>query len=77
PMEMRLLESSFKKHGFTIETSLNPTGEEIRKTIKDFIDRYGFERNNRLLIFFSGHGYTRKDGEKGYIVPADAADPLI
>jgi hypothetical protein len=76
PMEMKLLESSLKKHGFTMETSLNPTGEELRKTIKDFIDRYGFKENNRLLIFFSGHGYTRKDGDKGYIVPADAKDPL-
>jgi hypothetical protein len=77
PMEMRLLESSLKKHGFKIEASLNPTGEVLRKTIKDFIDRYGFKENNRLLIFFSGHGYTRKDGAKGYIVPADAMDPLI
>jgi hypothetical protein len=76
PMEMKLLESSLKKHGFTMETSLNPTGEEIRKTIKDFIDKYGFKENNRLLIFFSGHGYTRKNGAKGYIVPADAKDPL-
>lgn len=76
PMEMRLLESALKKHKFTIETSLNPTGEELRKTIKDFIDKYGFKENNRLLIFFSGHGYTRKDGAKGYIVPSDAKDPL-
>jgi hypothetical protein len=76
PMEMRLIESSLKKHGFTAETSLNPSGKVLRQTIKDFIDRYGFEKNNRLLIFFSGHGYTREDVMKGYIVPADAVDPL-
>jgi hypothetical protein len=75
PMEMRLIESSLKKHGFAVETSLNPSGKVLRQTIKDFIDRYGFEKNNRLLIFFSGHGYTRKDVMKGYIVPADAVDP--
>ena len=77
PMEMNLLKSSLKKkHGFMIETALNCTGEELRKTVKDFIDRHGFEKNNRLLIFFSGHGYTRKDGAKGYIVPSDAVNPL-
>jgi len=77
PKEMNLLESSLEKHGFIVETSLNPTGSQLRETIKNFIDKYGFKENNRLLIFFSGHGYTRKYGKKGYIVPSDAADPKV
>ena len=76
PGEMILLESSLKKHGFIIEKSLNPTCEVFKKTIDNFINRFGFEENNRLFIFFSGHGYTRKDGTKGYIVPSDAVEPL-
>jgi hypothetical protein len=77
PKEISTLESSLKKQGFIVETSLNPTGSQLSETIKNFIDKYGFKENNRLLFFFSGHGYTRKDGTKGYIVPSDATDPGV
>jgi len=40
----------------------------------DFQD-YGFDKNNRLLFFYSGHGYTRNN--KGYIVPTDAPNPQL
>ena len=76
PTEMNLLESALKKHGFIIEKYLDPNSEVLKKTIENFINKYGFEVNNRLLIFFSGHGYSRKDGRKGYIVPSDAVKPL-
>ena len=77
PGEVGLMESALMKHGFMVEKYLNPTGEKLREIVKEFIDRYGFKKSNRLFIFFSGHGYTRKDGTKGYIVPSDAADPVI
>ena len=44
--------------------------------IKDFIDDYGYRQNNRLVIFFAGHGYTRQQ-TKGYLVPVDAPDPIV
>ncbi|MCP4694006.1 MAG: PEGA domain-containing protein, partial [Desulfobacterales bacterium] len=36
---------------------------------------HGYDRDNRLLFYFSGHGHTRQNGEKGYLVPADAPNP--
>jgi hypothetical protein len=75
PREMALLESALKNNGFHVQTHLDPTCIELKSTIENFINQFGFNSNNRLLIFFSGHGYTRQDGQKGYIVPADAVDP--
>lgn len=75
PKEIRNLESILKKRGFIIQTLLNPTSKVLKEAVDKFISNNGLDENNRLLIFFSGHGYTRKDGEKGYIVPADAQSP--
>ena len=46
--------------------------------IEQFIGDYGFEKNNRLLFYYSGHGYTQeRDGRQfGYLVPSDAPNPL-
>jgi hypothetical protein len=71
PREMKDLGASLKKHGFIIQMLLNPTSEILKKTIEEFISKNGLKPNNRLLIFFSGHGYTRRKGTKGYILPVD------
>ncbi|MDQ3180086.1 MAG: caspase family protein [Acidobacteriota bacterium] len=66
------------KHGFEVEEFLNPTSENFLQRINQFVNKYGFGENNRLLIYFAGHGYTEtgRDGRKfGYIVPVDAPDP--
>ena len=36
---------------------------------------HGYDKENRLLIFYSGHGHTLENGSKGYLVPKDAANP--
>ena len=67
-----------KKHGFQVETLLNPTRASFDQTMRAFIRRWGQAERNRLLFYFAGHGYTLKmnDGrEVGYVVPADAPMP--
>jgi formylglycine-generating enzyme required for sulfatase activity len=76
PKEIDEVEVTLKKHGFKVEKVMNPTYEELKRAFDDFINKYGFNPNNRLLFFFSGHGYTRKRGKKGYIVPSDAPNPV-
>ena len=76
PKEMHQLSAALREQGFHITTLLNPTGRTLEKGVKEFILGHGYEPDNRLLMFFSGHGYTRLDGRKGYLVPADAPDPL-
>ena len=75
PSEIRQVASALKAQGFHVKKVMNPTSRQLKKAFEDFIDQYGFDENNRLVFFFSGHGYTRKGGRKGYLVPTDAPDP--
>jgi formylglycine-generating enzyme required for sulfatase activity len=75
PDEIDRIEGTLTNLGFHVVKVVNPTGDELSAAFTDFIDRYGFDRDSRLLFFFSGHGYTRQGGKKGYLVPADAPDP--
>ncbi|MEA2014387.1 MAG: SUMF1/EgtB/PvdO family nonheme iron enzyme [Thermodesulfobacteriota bacterium] len=75
PGEIDRIQDVLKNQGFHVEKVLDPTGDKLSAAFENFIDRYGFDRDNRLFFFFSGHGYTRKQGKKGYLVPVDAPDP--
>lgn len=77
PRELDELALQLKQVGFdTVERLTNPTGEELRRGVEAFIGRHGYDPGHRLLFFFSGHGYTLDDGQRGYFVPRDATDPL-
>lgn len=75
PGELRQVEKILKSQGFTVEKSFNLNSRQLKNRFGKFVDDYGFDQNNRLLFFYSGHGHTRED--KGYIVPVDAANPNI
>ena len=75
PDEIDRIETALKKQGFHVVKVLNPSSEQLENAFEDFIDKYGFDKDNRLIFFFSGHGYTRLRGKKGYLVPIDAPDP--
>ncbi|MBW2615332.1 MAG: SEL1-like repeat protein [Deltaproteobacteria bacterium] len=75
PNEFQRVESALKKHGFQIDKVLNPTGDQMKKAFDLFIRLYGHDKNNRLLFFFAGHGYTGRQAKKSYLVPSDAPDP--
>ena len=75
PSELAPLETTLKYNGFNVRKILNPDSDQLKEAFEDFIDQYGFDLDNRLLFIFSGHGYTRIGGRKGYLVPADAPDP--
>jgi hypothetical protein len=71
--------STLRVHGFNVETVLDPSGDELRTAIRRFVVQHGFTRvnaDNRLLVFFSGHGHTRLN-DRGYLVPVDAPDPFL
>ncbi len=75
PFEINRVEKALRKQGFSIKTVMNPNSHELFSAFDDFIDEFGFDEDNRLLFFFSGHGHTRKNGTKGYLVPTDAPNP--
>ncbi|NCD10806.1 MAG: caspase family protein, partial [Negativicutes bacterium] len=76
--DINSVEAALEKHGFSVHKHLNLTSVEIENVLNDFVYQYGQKPDNRLLIYYSGHGYTFKKswgGEIGCIVPVDAPDP--
>jgi hypothetical protein len=67
--------------GFLVYKSLNPQRKDLEEAINGFISKHGYEKDNRLLIYFAGHGHTivPKYGgmDMGYIVPSDAPNPSL
>lgn len=74
--EAKEVVTALQKQGFQVREIPNPNRTKLSNGIKDFIDDYGYRQNNRLVIFFAGHGYTRQQ-TKGYLVPVDAPDPIV
>lgn len=69
------IKQALENKGFNVVLIENTTDQQLDDAIADFISRYGNETENRLLIYFAGHGHTIKTtyGEElGYIVPANA-----
>lgn len=75
PYEVERVEQALLKQGFHVKKVIDPNSDTLVSAFETFIDDYGYDAHNRLLFFFSGHGYTRKQGTKGYLVPIDAPDP--
>ncbi|MCK5720115.1 MAG: SUMF1/EgtB/PvdO family nonheme iron enzyme [Thiomargarita sp.] len=73
PDELKDVEKILIAQGFKVEKSFDLGYEALKARFDTFINQYGFDEDNRLLFFYSGHGHTRHD--KGYLVPVDAADP--
>jgi formylglycine-generating enzyme required for sulfatase activity len=64
--------------GFNVIVKQDLRKDELEQAFNEFINRYGYEPENRLVFYFSGHGHTAKLAtrvEMGYIVPVDAPLP--
>jgi len=77
--ELKGVGALLKNQGFTVDTHWDLSSNQLSETIKDFLNRYGAgekNRDNRLVIFFSGHGETLQGfnvkEQKGFIVPIDS-----
>ena len=65
-------------HGFNVTLKIDVTKSEFNKTFSDFIYESGKDKDNRLLFYYAGHGYTTKaaTGEDlGYLVMLDTPSP--
>ena len=78
--DVEIIKNLLGKHGFQCQTMMDPDNLQFRKAIDDFINKYGYDTENRLLIYFAGHGHTIKSSyneEMGYIVPSNAPNPNV
>ncbi|WP_083234993.1 SUMF1/EgtB/PvdO family nonheme iron enzyme [Candidatus Marithrix sp. Canyon 246] len=73
PRELDKVEAVLKDQGFVVDRKSDLNSRDLKLTFDNFINKYGYDKNNRLLFFYSGHGHSR--GDKGYIVPVDAPNP--
>ena len=76
--DVNAVSEALQGHGFEVTQVLNPTESDLIAAMDDFIDNHGYDKDNRLLIYYSGHGHTiERNGRKfGYLVPVDAPSPI-
>jgi len=63
----------FPKENVTLLLDEKATADEIRRTFMGYTDNGKTGPDDRLLVFFAGHGHTitGKRGEVGFLVPVD------
>ncbi len=72
------VQRALQENGFEVQLLEDPDKQQLEATIEDFIFEKGANPENRLLIYYAGHGHTKTlgyGGEMGYLVPADAPLP--
>jgi formylglycine-generating enzyme required for sulfatase activity len=69
PQELNEIERVLKLHNFTITRVEEKNKREIKAAVNQFIERHGHDEQNRLLIYYSGHGDTVND--RGYLIPRE------
>lgn len=65
----------FPAENVTVLTNANATEAHIRKALAQLADRRKIQPDDRLFIYFSGHGQTVKmpsGGDMGFLIPYDA-----
>jgi len=73
PSELNEVQETLEAQQFQVERLVDPDSEALEEGIESFINEYGYDKENRLLIFFSGHGHSIED--KGFILPIDTPLP--
>lgn len=73
PDELDEVDDALTESGFNVERLIDPDNQSLKSGIVNFINNYGYEPENRLVIYFSGHGHTVRD--KGFLLPVDIPLP--
>ena len=79
--DLNAVGEALEQIGFLVYKIINPNRKQLEEAFNGFISKHGYEKDNRLLIYFAGHGHTiaPKYGgtEMGYIVPSNAPNPNL
>ena len=56
--DIEAVSAALREDSFQITKMMDPTRAEMTQAIEDFISQHGEQNDNRLLIYFAGHGDT-------------------
>lgn len=70
--EAREIRNALEGNGFKVRMVTDPDAKGLHEAFERFIKEFGQERENRLLFFFSGHGFT--SNRNGFLAPSDAPE---
>ncbi len=76
--DVREVAEVLERHGFNVALKIDVTKAEFNKAFSDFIYKSGKDKDNRLLFYYAGHGYTTKSAtgeDLGYLVMLDTPHP--
>ena len=75
--DVQKVKTALEENGFTVIVEENLTKIQMVAVIENFLTEYGYDKDNRVLIYYAGHGHTlmNNNSEVGYIVPIDAPIP--
>lgn len=76
--DVNAVKQALERQGFDVTIIMDPDDIELDRAYKDFINLYGMDPQNRLILYFAGHGHTIRAAygeDMGYIVPRNAANP--
>ncbi len=82
------IETILKLYDFKTFVVMDPDHVKLRQAFDGFVDKFGMDPENRLIIYYSGHGkrlFTKEDEEEKqendkvdhFIVPVNAPNPDI
>ena len=70
--------AALEKHGFAVTLKTDLSKDKFSRALNEFALKYGREKDNRLLFYYAGHGFTQQmaTGEElGYLVMVNAPLP--
>jgi len=76
--DVAAIKKLFEELGFQVETIENAKSRDLKSGIENFLDKYGYNSDARIILYFAGHGHTltlSTNNKMGYIVPVDAPLP--
>lgn len=77
PGELKKLTKGLEHQRFKVEVHFDLPSDAIVSVIERFMRKYATRPDSRLIVYLSGHGYSRKmvNYKVGYFVPVDALHP--
>jgi hypothetical protein len=74
--EFAKLRLALESNGFTVFTYYDLPSKDLANVFESFVHCHGYNSETRLLVYFAGHGATRRylDGPVGYALPIDIVD---